>query len=108
MKVNAIVVKDLTEKLDSGNVVGINYYTELNFEDTENVTYQNLIDARFDSLGSFFGMPKKKNGVDYWVFPINASWGLYVDPLSENVKEYTSDTYKKEIKPLWDVEEIEL
>ena len=100
------VISNMSAKLSASNVQVINQLTELYFEDVENVTYQDLVNARTESLGSGFGYPEFKDGVEFWVLP-SIAMGLTVDPNSPSIKEYTKQEYRNNIMPFWDVENIE-
>lgn len=106
MDILVYVISDMSAKLTADNVEVINQLTELNFSDVNNVTYQDLINARRDSMHMAYGYPMFKNSVQFWVLP-SLPMGLYIDPLSDVIKEYTEGKYKKDILPFWDIEEIE-
>ena len=100
------VISDMSANMSADNVEIINNLTELYFEDTENVTYQMLIDARKDSKGTEFGYPMFKDGTQFWVLP-SISMGLTVDPNSTAIKQYTLEEYVKDVLPTFDVENID-
>ncbi len=100
------VISDMSATMSADNVEIINNLTELYFEDTENVTYQMLIDARKDSIGIGYGYPMYKDGVQFWVLP-SIPMGLTVDPNSPSIKQYTLDEYLKDVLPTFDVENID-
>jgi len=106
LKTPVYVISDMTATLTPGNVEVINEKTELHFDDINNVTYQNLIDARRESRGSEYGYPKYKNGVKFWVLT-SIPMGLVVEPNSTAITEYTEQEYINDVLPLWDIEEIE-
>ena len=97
------VINNMGGKLSADNVEIINQLTELNFEDVNNVTYQNLIDERKDSLNMAYGYPMYKDSVEFWVLP-SLNMGLSVNPNNHDIKEYTKEQYKKDILPFWDKE----
>ena len=105
LEIPIFVISDMSATMSADNVEIINNLTELYFEDTENVTYKMLIDAREDSTGSELGYPMFKDGVEFWVLP-SIPMGLNVEPLSDAIKEYTEDNYRKDILPFWDFEEL--
>ena len=106
LEVILFVISDMSEKMSADNVEIINNLTELNFEDTENVTYKMLINARRESIGSGYGYPMFKDGVKFWVLP-SLQMGLSIDPTSTVIKQYTEDEYVKNVLPTFDVENIE-
>lgn len=106
LEVIVFVISDMSAKMSADNVEIINNLTELNFEDTYNVTYQMLIDARRESTGSGYGYPMFKDGVRFWVLP-SVPMGLTVDPTSTVIKQYTEEEYVRDVLPTFDVENIE-
>ena len=106
LEITIFVISDMSATMSADNVEIINNLTELYFEDTENVTYQMLIDARRDSLGTEFGYPMFKDGVEFWVLP-SLQMGLTVDPNSTAIKQYTEEEYIKDVLPTFDVENID-
>jgi hypothetical protein len=106
LQVIVFVISDMSAKMSADNVEIINNLTELNFEDTDNVTYQMLIDARRESIGSGYGYPMFKDGLQFWVLP-SLQMGLTVDPNSTVIKQYTEEEYVRDVLPTFDVENIE-
>lgn len=103
IKTPIYVISDMSAKLSASNVEVINNLTELSFSDVNNVTYQNLIDARRESKGSGYGYEVSVQGVKKWVLP-SVPMGLVVDPLSTAITEYTEQDYITQIMPLIDKE----
>jgi len=89
-------------KLNAQNVATINYLTELNFDDAENVTYQNLIDARKVSLGMAYGEPRHINGSLVYVLP-TVNMGLVIKEGNTDIKMVTREDYLENYLPTFDV-----
>ena len=100
------LIYDMEAKLSASNVATINAVTELKFDDLDNVTYQNLIDARKQSQSMAFGYPKYKDGALIWVLPC-PPMGLNVDPESVAIKEVSKADYVENYLPTFDVEDEE-
>lgn len=95
-------IYDMSAKLSSQNVEKINKATELNFEDTKNVTYQMLIDQRSETMGMAYGYPRHKNEKLVWILP-SLPMGLIIDSNNTDIKEYTEGEYieyEKTLDPL--------
>ena len=99
------LIYDVDESLSDSNIDIIREGTELK-ELPYGTTYQQLIQARKDSLGYGYGYPKYKDEVLIYVLP-SLVIGLTVDPNSTAIKEVTEDDYVNNYLPTFDVEEEE-
>ncbi len=99
------VVSDMNATLNAENVSKINYATELNFDDVNNVTYQMLHDARLQTMGgNHCGSFKKLNGVEYWVLPTPKAMNLTINVDNTDIVEYSYNDFKNLV---WDIEQEE-
>jgi len=101
------VISDKAATLDAENVTIINAVTELNYDDLNNVTYQLLRADRLNSMGSNAGYFRKKNGVEFLVFP-TTKMGFTIKEGNTDITEYSYNDYKT---LTWDIEpeeEIEI
>lgn len=107
MKIIVLVISDLSALLSKENIQKINEKEGTNYPELENtITYQMLYDSR-ESIGSQRGYFEKKNGIEFWVLPYLEGI-VVVDETNTSIREYTEEHYKRDVLPLWDIEEIEL
>jgi hypothetical protein len=97
------VISDKTAILNASNIEIINEVTELHYDDIYNVTFIMLREDRKKTMGGGnCGMFKKKDDVEFLVFP-TTKMGFIVNEDNEDViKEYSYNEYKELV---WDIEE---
>ena len=101
------VISNKKGTLDAENVAIINAVTELNYDDLYNVSYEMLRSDRLKSMGSNAGLFKKKNGVEFLVFP-TTKMGFTIKEGNTDVTEYSYNDYKSLVWDIESEEEIEI
>jgi hypothetical protein len=100
------LIYDMSESLEDYNIDIIKNLTELK-DLPYGTTYQELINARKESLGYGYGYPQYKEGNLVYVLP-SLVMGLIINPNSTAIKEVTEEDYVNNYLPTFDVIEIDI